>query len=46
MPVKTMRVGDWGDGSYYDFNLPPEVYQWPMYILGVPGTGKVRSSPT
>ena len=35
-----MRIGEWGDGSYYPLELPPDIYQWPIYLLGEPGMGK------
>ena len=35
-----VRIGEWGDGSYYPLELPPDIYQWPIYLLGEPGMGK------
>jgi KaiC/GvpD/RAD55 family RecA-like ATPase len=34
-----LRIGRWAD-SYGRFILPPKVYRWPIYVLGLAGTGK------
>ncbi len=34
-----LRLGEWPE-SYTPFLLPPETYRWPIYVLGLAGTGK------
>lgn len=35
-----LRLGEWGDGTFLPLIVPPEVYEWPIYALGLAGTGK------